>query len=1056
MQRVKRGIILSASVLIATFLYVLSTPISNTSAYENSTQLQINYAEMIRMNLSNNYRMRIAADGKPHFQAGAIRVYLETNSYYGYDFLMETENPDLVNTADPSIKITNMATNNNLVNPDDTIPMNTWGIGVVKETGNFQDIFYSNGGNIPLKPYTFMGRNTQDVAHDRLALVVGAKVDDTIPSGSYTTSIKFTLVPRVIPDSILNTTYLQDVTSTIVGTMTVNQPYRLTDLRDNKKYFIAKDSSGKVMMLQNLDYDLGDGDTLGLMTTEISGDYKRITNVADHASIDYNQAVYVSGNNVYRDESGNETVNNDLPETAAEANNKAGGYYSYAAAIANSTNLYTGGSMLSYSLCPKGWRIPNRVEAHSFNTNSAVNAWSNNNGYIGLDNNLKLDEGQYYWTAELDRANKVVDAYNPTNGLLDNYLDARNLASVRCQFNNLNSFTYKVNLVYNDVYTDTRTYTTSGVSVSGTSLATIIQLNRNAVTSETERLVGFSTSPDSRIPDYPITTTLSYSYSTCTESGNDNCYDYIKIPLMRSETTLYAVWGLKCNREATKIAEAVCMQDMNPSVRDSMVVNYQYRLKDQRDGQKYWITKLSDGKVWMTQNLNYYTELDKLYNFDDSDTDRVRQLTIEASLEEGYYMKDGITKKSLSVQQSDIEEKHYNLGKYYSGNQTVVCPARWHIADMAEAAVAAGIIDDTSTIVSNSPDGTQYNIAYNSTLTNERLFGAPLYLVAGGYRQNELSFDQGYKAKYIKPGGSSVFAIVTDNGINTITPNESKGSGMYGQIRCVSDPQDMSSIEYMQDITNEIVQFTPNGFETQLVDKRDGKKYWVTKDTNGYVYMLQNLDFNIPETGITFYRDTTDMDSTVYPDTRQSMYIENAHSIKADNNNPEIIYAYDAGDYYVDEERNVVSTEGLAEDAQELKEHVGTYYTSTAASLGRFANGLFQTFTICPKNWTVESQLYTKYYGYASTGVSGSFSSSGSGSSSHKSNPALARKYAPVDGEGNFILRDVDTSTGSGVWGNSNNHYFNGDVNNIANDRGFVLHPVRCVIDLPFVQQVYH
>ena len=117
---------------------------------------------------------------------------------------------------------------------------------------------------------------------------------------------------------------------------------------------------------------------------------------------------------------------------------------------------------------------------------------------------------------------------------------------------------------------------------------------------------------------------------------------------------------------------------------------------------------------------------------------------------------------------------------------------------------------------------------------------------------------------------------------------------------------------------------------------------------------------------------------------------------------------------------------------------------------------LFQTFTICPKHWTVESQRYIKPYYYYQTGVGANIYYYNTNEYAHKSNPALARKYAPVDGNGNFILRDVDTSGGSGAWGNSNNHYFNGDVNNIANDRGYILHPVRCVIDLPFVQYSYH
>ena len=38
---------------------------------------------------------------------------------------------------------------------------------------------------------------------------------------------------------------------------------------------------------------------------------------------------------------------------------------------------------------------------------------------------------------------------------------------------------------------------------------------------------------------------------------------------------------------------------------DSMVLNQQYQLKDNRDEKEYYIAKLADGNVWMTQNLDH-------------------------------------------------------------------------------------------------------------------------------------------------------------------------------------------------------------------------------------------------------------------------------------------------------------------------------------------------------------------------------------------------------------------------------------------------------------------
>lgn len=58
-----------------------------------------------------------------------------------------------------------------------------------------------------------------------------------------------------------------------------------------------------------------------------------------------------------------------------------------------------------------------------------------------------------------------------------------------------------------------------------------------------------------------------------------------------------------CNPSATTIAEAKCMQDINDVIIENMALETQYTLTDSRDGQDYYVAKLKDGNVWMTQNL---------------------------------------------------------------------------------------------------------------------------------------------------------------------------------------------------------------------------------------------------------------------------------------------------------------------------------------------------------------------------------------------------------------------------------------------------------------------
>ncbi|MBO7561085.1 hypothetical protein J6T21_03610 [Candidatus Saccharibacteria bacterium] len=65
------------------------------------------------------------------------------------------------------------------------------------------------------------------------------------------------------------------------------------------------------------------------------------------------------------------------------------------------------------------------------------------------------------------------------------------------------------------------------------------------------------------------------------------------------------------------IDEIQYMQDINDNIIDSMVLNQQYQLFDQRDNKTYYVAKLPDGNVWMTQNLDFeLKEGDRLFEGD--------------------------------------------------------------------------------------------------------------------------------------------------------------------------------------------------------------------------------------------------------------------------------------------------------------------------------------------------------------------------------------------------------------------------------------------------------
>ena len=93
--------------------------------------------------------------------------------------------------------------------------------------------------------------------------------------------------------------------------------------------------------------------------------------------------------------------------------------------------------------------------------------------------------------------------------------------------------------------------------------------------------------------------TGSYTIGIGARAGVD-----AKLGTYSNTYVITAVANHACNPNATDILEALCMQDMNDTVINSMETGRQYQLKDNRDWKKYFIAKMKDGRVWMTQNLD--------------------------------------------------------------------------------------------------------------------------------------------------------------------------------------------------------------------------------------------------------------------------------------------------------------------------------------------------------------------------------------------------------------------------------------------------------------------
>ncbi|MBO7560432.1 InlB B-repeat-containing protein [Candidatus Saccharibacteria bacterium] len=255
------------------------------------------------------------------------------------------------------------------------------------------------------------------------------------------------------------------------------------------------------------------------------------------------------------------------------------------------------------------------------------------------------------------------------------------------------------------------------------------------------------------------------------------------------------------------------MQEMDETIYESMKTEKQYQLMDKRDGKMYFISKLKDGNVWMTQNLDF--DLYDGITLDPETSDVKVPTTMDLTplgqnqgrsehyyyydnymFDQGnYYCPDGFCYRTSDLASLDNleptdKENHYALGNRYSyaaatanyfpqcpkyevnsgeydacrnrynseysgkDSETSICPAGWTLPS------------------SNSQNGLSvkslgvaigFPKEYSSYSGNYALFLEPLFFVGNGYA-------------YV---GDSYFNDYTNNGYNYAYYWTSTVSGSY-------------------------------------------------------------------------------------------------------------------------------------------------------------------------------------------------------------------------------------------------------------------------------------
>ena len=338
--------------LVSIIIMLSFVNIINTSAlsYQTETGIKFTFNPTINISLSDNLTITNLTPGTTA-DSNIINVSVVTNTSYGYTISALASSDSLIHSNNTNT-FNNIATNANL---ESLTTDNTWGYSY---KNNMVSAVWSNYNGLPTTTNKIL-YDTDNVTSSSIDFKIAAKASNTQPSGTYTNTINFYAVAKPTPQTIDDLTYLQGFANlsptdlqSVKNSMPVNHTYTLKDQRDEQEYTIAKLADGKIWMTKNL--NLAGGTEITAELSDIPEGYILPT-----------ENGFQEGNRLPESSNGwtaNFTkayIYNTKNNTDA-CNNGCYSYYSWhAATVGSGINIITDNTDASYSICPKGWKMPN-------------------------------------------------------------------------------------------------------------------------------------------------------------------------------------------------------------------------------------------------------------------------------------------------------------------------------------------------------------------------------------------------------------------------------------------------------------------------------------------------------------------------------------------------------------------------------------------------------------------------------------------------------------------------------------------------------------------------
>ena len=398
------------------------------------------------------------------------------------------------------------------------------------------------------------------------------------------------------------------------SSLTLNTTTALTDTRDNNTYAVTKLADDNCWIMENLRLDPGTATITSQNTNNPTSTFITQSNAGSGSSLSVDTMCNSDGSACFDQiQYNNNSKNRSLTQSHNTNTNSVawysyGVYYNwYTATAGRGTYNTSSNTTVVGDICPKKWRIPTGGSTGEFNAlNTAVNSGSTNS-----DTGLRAYPVNFVWSGDYNN-NKRNSSYS--NGRIWTATAKDNNTAYRAGFatstvtTSTNSYNkwdgfvvrciYDLNVAeYSNVVV---TFPANVTSVSFTNANYGIQTATPQNT--TVSLVQGAT--------YTLTATFASGYTLDSWANGTNSaigsttVSPTTFSITDDSTLTLSATTLSCNPSATTISTAVCLQDMNSSIMNSMADSTTYQLYDMRDWQQYSIAKLADGNVWMTENLN--------------------------------------------------------------------------------------------------------------------------------------------------------------------------------------------------------------------------------------------------------------------------------------------------------------------------------------------------------------------------------------------------------------------------------------------------------------------